>query len=101
LLQLNFSYAPTQHTVCVNLSYSNTHNDVKQSEEFFFPSIYEIPRTGSDVKCQIYSIDTPMKNIRSCQAVTSPHRPWNLLQQIQIQSKFPLEASELLEHGDL
>lgn len=61
----------------------------------FFPSIYEIPRTGIAVKCQIH-INTP--NIRSCQAVTSPHRPWNWLQgtnSVQVS-----QASELLDHHD-
>jgi len=64
-------------------------------------SIYEIPRTGSTVKCQIH-IDTLMRNIRSCQAVTSLHRPWNYPGDYKepIQSKFPLEASELLDHHD-
>lgn len=68
---------------------------------FLIFSIYEIPRTGSTVKCQIH-IDTSMRNIRSCQAVTSLHRPWNYPGDYKepIQSKFPSEAAELLDHHD-
>lgn len=76
-------------------------NDLNRRFFNMYFSIYEIPRTGSTVKCQIH-IDTAMRNIRSCQAVTSLHRPWNYPGDYKepIQSKFPLEASELLDHHD-
>lgn len=76
------------------MPYNNKVIYVKQFEKF---SICEIQRTGSAVQCQVH-VDTPMRNIRSCQAVPSLHRPWNYPSDYRdpIQSKFSLDHHDSL-----